>query len=256
MRLLILDAGNTRVSAAVWEGPHQGPSPELATEPALASAVPLKEAGPIAHPVGEGPEAFRESLVRAHAAAACQAIVLATVVPGVDKLLPTGVRVEIVDHTRDLPFALEVAVPAQVGPDRLCNMAAASAAGLSSALVVDVGTATTFDLLLDRSFVGGMIAPGMAFAAEKLGEKAARLEPVVFGPAGWDVGRDTHSAMVGGAWHAGTGGVRAVVAGLLKHYGDLPVIITGGLCGYFHEDSWYVDPFWTMRGAVVLSGLT
>jgi type III pantothenate kinase len=137
--------------------------------------------------------------------------------------------------------------------DRLCNVAAAAAAGLGSALIVDAGTATTFDILLDGSFIGGMIAPGMASAAAGLATQTARLDPVPFGPAAWTAGNDTESAMRAGAWHTGVGGIRHTVKGLVDRYGPLPVILTGGLGVHLVDAGWYFDPHWTLRGAAILS---
>ena len=134
-----------------------------------------------------------------------------------------------------------------MGADRLCNVAAAAAAGLGSALIVDAGTATTFDLLLDGVFVGGLIAPGMAFAARCLGERAARLAPVPFAAAPLAAGRSTAEAMAAGGWHAGMGGVRHIVAGLLARHGRLPVIVTGGLGAHLADLGPHrpgLDPAW------------
>jgi len=178
---------------------------------------------------------------------------LISVLPVIAQLLADQEGVVVADHERDLPFEFDVADISQVGPDRLCNMAAAASSGLSDALVVDAGTATTFDLLLDGVFRGGMIAPGMAFAARQIGEVAARLEPVPFGPTSWDVGRGTEDAMAAGAWQAGIGGVLAVVTGLKCRYGDLPVIITGGLGHHLQIPGSYLDPQWTLRGGAILS---
>jgi type III pantothenate kinase len=161
--------------------------------------------------------------------------------------------IEVVDHDRALPFDLDVADVSRVGPDRLCNMAAAVCAGLDTALVVDAGTATTFDLLRDGVFAGGMIAPGMAFAARQIGEKAARLQPVAFAPASWDVGRDTEAAMAAGSWHTGTQGVQSVVAGLKARYGEMPVILTGGLGRHLDVSGAFHDTHWTLRGGAFLS---
>ncbi len=254
MKALIIDAGNTRITCVAWEGKQQGPTLVAGSLVQLAPPVPLRELGTLSHPgAGEGNGTFRSIFQRIHEDSGRPPVVLVSVVPGVVELLPDGMDLEVVDHTSDLPFALDVAEPGQVGPDRLCNVAAAVAAGLTSALVVDAGTATTFDLLVDGVFVGGMIAPGMAFAARQLGEAASRLSPVPFGPVSWDVGRDTRSAMAAGAWHAGTGGIRAVVEGLRGRYGKVPVIVTGGLGAHFDDSDWYHDLHWTMRGAAVLS---
>lgn len=254
MKALIIDAGNTRVTCAAWDGDRQRPVLAKGFQSRLALSVPLRELGFLDHPTGpEGEEVFRESFRQIHADAGHPPVVLASVVPQVANLLPSELDLEIVDHTSDLPFTLGVTEPARVGPDRLCNMAAAAAAGLSTALVVDAGTATTFDLLRDRVFIGGMIAPGMALAALKLAETASRLDPVPFGPVSWEVGRNTGEAMAAGAWHSGTGGVRAVVRGILDRYGPMPVIMTGGLGGHFEDPGWYFDPHWTLRGAAILS---
>lgn len=255
MNALIIDAGNTCVTCAAWEGRHQRPAQVAGSPVQLAPPVPLRELGSLGHPVGsEEDETFTSSIQRIHEESGRPAVVLVSVVPRVVDLLPEGMDVEVVDHTSDLPFAMDVAEPGQVGPDRLCNVAAAAAAGLTSVLVVDAGTATTFDLLVDGVFVGGMIAPGMAFSARQLGETASRLSPVPFGPVSWDVGRDTRSAMAAGAWHTGTGGIRSVVHGLCSRYGNLPVVVTGGLGHHFSDPDWYLDPHWTLRGAAVLTG--
>jgi len=254
MKTLILDAGNTSITCAVWEGPQQRPALATGSRIELAPPVPLRELAPLSHPAaGEGAGPFRAAFQRIHAKAGSPPVVLVSVVPRVEELLPDGIDLEVVDHTSVLPFALDVEDSGQVGPDRLCNVAAAVSAGLTRALVVDAGTATTFDLLIDGVFVGGMIAPGMAFAARQLGEVAARLNPVPFGPFSWKVGRDTRSAMAAGAWHAGVGGVRAVVEGICARYGKVPVVLTGGLGIHFDDPDWYFDPHWTLRGAAILS---
>ncbi len=254
MKALIIDAGNTCITCAAWEGMHQCPTLADGSLVELAPPVPLGELGSLSHPVaGDEAGIFRASIRRIHDESGRPPLVLVSVVPGVVDLLPEDIGIEVVDHTSDLPFVLDVEDPGQVGPDRMCNMAAAAASGLTSALVVDAGTATTFDLLVDGVFCGGMIAPGMAFAARQLGEAASRLSPVPFGPADWDVGRDTRAAMAAGAWHAGTGGIRSVVEGLSARYGDMPVIVTGGLGGNFVDQNWYFDPHWTLRGAAILA---
>ncbi len=254
MKALIIDSGNTCVTCIAWEGKHQYPALAAGSLDQLAPPVPLDELGSLNHPAtGEEGETFRASLQRIYHESGRPPVVLVSVVPAVLELFPEDMGLEVVDHTSNLPFRLEVAEPSQVGPDRLCNMAAVAMSGLTSALVVDAGTATTFDLMVDGVFLGGMIAPGMAFAARQLGEAASRLSPVPFGPASWDVGRDTRSAMASGAWHIGTGGIRSVVEGLCVRYGDIPVVITGGLGRHFEDQDWYFDPHWTLRGAAILA---
>jgi type III pantothenate kinase len=166
--------------------------------------------------------------------------------------VPNAIRV---DHTLPLPFGLDLADPAAVGADRLCNVAAAVARGWSDALVVDAGTATTLDLLAGGRFAGGWIAPGMALALERLGERAARLGTVPFGPVPLEVGRSTAEAMRAGAFHVGVLGLRAAVAALLERYGPRPVAVTGGLGGMARLPGWLHDPDWTLVGALRLAWL-
>ncbi|MEN8005652.1 MAG: type III pantothenate kinase [Candidatus Krumholzibacteriota bacterium] len=254
MKSLIVDAGNSRIACVAWDGDGQLPVLSAGDGTELAPPVPLRELGDLSHPSAPGGEAaFLESFQERHRKAGAPRVVLISVIPRIVELLADQAGLVVVDHNSVLPFTHDVADISRVGPDRLCNMAAAVSAGLADALVVDAGTATTFDILLDGVFVGGMIAPGMAFAARQIGEVAARLDPVPFGPATWDVGRDTESAMGAGAWHAGRGGVQVVVSGLKGRYGEIPVVVTGGLGSYLDIPGSYFDAHWTLRGGAILS---
>lgn len=256
MKALIVDAGNTCVTCAAWDNDGQRPALRPGSGARLAPPVALRELGSLDLPTDPAKEkSFRDSFRGIHADAGGPSVVLTSVVPLVAGWLPGGLDLKIVDHTCGLPFILGVSEPDRVGPDRLCNVAAAAAAGLATALVVDAGTATTFDLLLDGEFVGGMIAPGMALSARMLGESASRLNPVPFGPVSWEVGRDTEAAMAAGAWHTGSGGVRAVISGILARYGQMPVVMTGGLGVLFEDSDWFFDSHWTLRGAAILSNI-
>jgi len=236
---LIIDAGNTRVTAVSWPGASLEVVGSWAT-----SAVVAKEPTVVAE---------LDDLLAGFASAMP---VLVSVVPEVTTLLREHQADLVeVDHRCELPFAMAVETPAEVGPDRLCNMAAASAAGYRRSLVVDLGTATTFDLLVDGVFIGGLIAPGLEFSARSLGNRAARLKAVPFGPRPLAAGTDTTAAMAAGAWHTGIGGVETVIAGLTQKYGPLQVVLTGGLGFHLAADDRLCDPEWTLRGAAVLAGL-
>ena len=175
--------------------------------------------------------------------------------PEVDAVLKTILpNLQVVGSGQEYPFPHELLEAGTVGPDRICNMAAAVSAGLNRALVVDAGTATTFDLLLDGVFKGGLIAPGMAFAAQQLARHGAMLEETSFEAREAVVGRNTQEAMMGGAWLTGCGGVEWTIAKLMESYGSLPVILTGGLSCHLISDQRYHDPFWTIRGAAALAG--
>ncbi|MBK7771877.1 MAG: type III pantothenate kinase [bacterium] len=221
------------------------------------AAPPLRRLGELATP---GDPADRESFLRDSCGILTIAgdlpVILVSVVPRVDDLLADAVPgLFKVDHTARLPYRHRLAEPGATGADRLCNVAAAVAAGLTDALIVDVGTATTVDVLSAGVFEGGVIAPGMAFALQQIGARAARLRPVPFAEVPLVAGADTSSAMAAGAFHAGVGGVENLVTGLQAAHGPSEIVVTGGLCRFLAAPTRLVDADWTLRGAAVLAGL-
>ncbi len=255
-RVLVIDVGNSRVAVALW------------TATPLASGGADADAPPGGVPAGnvrrlrEWPTprdaaartVLADALAVLAAAEGTTGAAIVSVVPKCGAALLSALPGAVpADHTSMLPFALGVAEPAAVGADRYCNMAAAVDRGWRDALVVDAGTATTFDLLADGCFRGGLIAPGMALAARSLGEAAARLSPVRFAPCPLEIGASTAAAMQAGAFHVGVRGVLGVVDGLLERYGPRPVAVTGGLGAHLARPGWLHDPDWTLRGALRLA---
>ncbi len=254
MSVLVIDMGNTQVKLVRWNG--EVPLPDFGKEgffPGEVSDKPLVLGSLPTELITDGHEF--SSRVMKIAEGGDDSRVLVSVVPeGTEILKATFPGVQVVAENGEYAFPHEIRQVHTVGPDRFCNMAAAVSAGMDSALVVDAGTATTFDLLLDGVFKGGLIAPGMAFAARQLARQGAMLEEVSFEPRPAVVGRDTKEAMMGGGWLTGCGGVQWTIARLLETYGELPVILTGGLSGHLKNDQRYWDPWWTLRGAAALAG--
>jgi len=254
---LIVDVGNTRVRVAGWRGGSQDPR-QIGCDGAVPRVgTPLVTLGVLDTPSDSDERAFVTVMTELAAEHAQAPMVVSAVVPRVVRLLES-VRPEaiVVDHACALPFDLKLPEPAAIGPDRLCNMAAAAAAGCDRILVVDAGTATTFDLLLDGEFVGGLIAPGMALAAACLADKAVRLQDVPFSSCPLEPGRDTAAAMQAGAFHTGIGGVENVISRLCRKYAPLPVVVTGGLGRLLANSGRAFDADWTMRGAAILAGVS
>ncbi len=236
MRTLVLDGGNTRLSGAVCADGHWEAAPwqDIPTSLLETSEFSRRLADNLAN-LPELP------------------VVLVSVLPALtERLLDRLPDLRLADHRCALPFKSRVPDLAAVGSDRLCNLAAAVDAGLTAALVVDLGTATTFDVLRGGEFLGGLIAPGMAFAARALGQAAARLEPVEFRPCPLELGLDTTTAMANGAWLVGSGGVLATVEDLTETYGLSEVVLTGGLGVMLAGPGRRHDPLWTLRGALSL----
>ncbi len=253
METLVVDVGNTavRIARRLPDVDGEAPAGILLSRPDKI-ATPRSESarralGTRLAGLATGPEPMR--------------VAVASVSPAVTEALRGMVpAVIVVDHSVPLPFDVAMPDRAAVGADRYCNIAAATGMGWNDALVVDVGTATTFDLLCDGCFTGGLIAPGPAFAAAKLGEQAARLKPQPFGPCPLEVGDSTERAMRRGAWHVGVRGVLHTVLDLLDAYGPRPVAVTGGLGSMIRDAAeaagvagWFNDPLWTLRGACLLA---
>lgn len=136
---------------------------------------------------------------------------------------------------RDLAVPLEnkTDVPSQVGQDRLVNALAAKARCKDNVIVVDFGTAITFDVLKDGAYQGGVITPGIGLAMEALHQKTALL-PLVK-PQGKPpiLGRNTIAAINSGVFYGYVGLAKNIIAELKRIYREKPrVIATGGYGAY------------------------
>jgi type III pantothenate kinase len=121
--------------------------------------------------------------------------------------------------------------PDSIGPDRLANAVAAQFHFGAPVVVVDFGTAVTFDVVDSRgNYVGGIIAPGLAAMTDYLHEKTALLPKIKIREVKNVVGKSTEHAMLVGAVHGYRGLVRELICGLKRelHTKKLPVVATGG----------------------------
>src|SRR4029077_19744296 len=100
----------------------------------------------------------------------------------------------------NLPLAVRVDRPAEVGSDRLVNALAAPRLFPGPAVVADFGTATTFDAIgPDGAFLGGAIAPGLELGLDALAARTAKLPRIELGIPDHAIGRDTVAAIQAGA---------------------------------------------------------
>jgi type III pantothenate kinase len=121
--------------------------------------------------------------------------------------------------------------PDSIGPDRLANAVAARHHFGAPAVVVDFGTAVTFDVVDTRgNYVGGIIAPGLAAMTDYLHEKTALLPRIQIREVKSLIGKSTEHAMLVGAVHGYRGLVRELIIGLKRELKvkRLPVVATGG----------------------------
>jgi type III pantothenate kinase len=126
---------------------------------------------------------------------------------------------------------IDYSKPETIGPDRLANAVAVRHHFGAPAVVVDFGTAVTFDVVnATGDYVGGIIAPGLAVMTEYLHEKTALLPRIKIREITTAIGKSTEEAMLVGAVHGYRGLIRALLAELKRQLGarKFPVVATGG----------------------------
>ena len=144
------------------------------------------------------------------------AIACASVVPsltaGIEAIAARRERSLVVAEAGTVPIAIRVDRPSEVGADRLVNALAAQRLYGTPAVVVDFGTATTFDCVAgDGAYVGGAIAPGLELGLEALAARTAKLPRIELAVPDRAIGRDTVGAMQSGAVY----GYLGLASGLL-----------------------------------------
>lgn len=148
--------------------------------------------------------------------------------------------------------------PQEVGADRIVNGVAAFARFKAAVVVIDFGTATTFDAVSARGeYLGGVIAPGLQISAQALFEAAAKLPRIDLTRPDRVIGRSTVASMQSGIFFGYLGLVREILDRLRNEMGDHPkVIATGGVIPLLQEElrSWVdlVDPDLTLTGLRIL----
>lgn len=167
----------------------------------------------------------------------------------------TGAPSVIVDSRSKLPITLDVDEPLTVGADRIINTLAASRLHKRDCIVVDLGTATTFDCITAEGvFLGGVIAPGVQMAAESLFRRTAKLPATEIVPPKSVIGKRTdeciRAGVVLGSAEAIDGLVRRIKAVWPRK--NVPLVIaTGGLAHTFQDLCKEVDrvePNLTLQG--------
>ncbi|MEW6777952.1 MAG: type III pantothenate kinase [Bdellovibrionota bacterium] len=147
--------------------------------------------------------------------------------------------------------------PREVGADRIVNAVAAYQQEKQSCIVVDLGTATTFDYITPKGeYVGGVISPGMQISLEALFQRASKLPRIEIAPPPKVVGRNTVAAMQAGILYGYAGLIDGVVNRIKAEVKTDPkVIATGGLAALVAQEAKTiekVEPFLTLWGLKLL----
>jgi len=190
-------------------------------------------------------------------------VVIASVVPALDYALRAFVRKYLrleplfVSAELPLPFTIQLPQPEQLGADRLANAAAVRLHYAYPAIVIDLGTATTFDVVDAKGdYIGGVIAPGPQQSLRALTDAAAKLPHIHITRPVSALGHDTVSAMQSGLFWGYVGLIEGILKQLQNELGAVKTIIaTGGLSKLFQDHIpglTAIDADITLRGALAL----
>ncbi|MBZ0302178.1 MAG: type III pantothenate kinase [Anaerolineae bacterium] len=235
--LLCIDSGNTNVTLGLWQEDRWKAHWRART---VRDKMPDEYAVLVRSFLDEADLDYR----------AISGVAISSVVPSLTlaftELVRRTMTLEplVVDHRTPTGIRINIDEPQQAGPDRLVNAAAVHALYGGPAIVIDFGTATTFDVVsADGAYCGGAIAPGIGLAHDALVEHAARLHAVDLCPPPHAIGRNTIHAMQSGIFW----GYVALVEGLVQRLSaemsqeQVKIIATGGLATVFHEHTSVID---------------
>ena len=178
-----------------------------------------------------------------------ESVIIGSVVPPLTATFETvaksylGCVPTVVSYKLKLPITIEFDNPAQIGADRIANAAAGYKQLGGPLIIVDFGTATTFDIINDKgAYIGGIIIPGPETSMAELARKAARLFEVRIEPPKSVVGKTTTGALQSGMFHGTIGQVDYIIDKILEETGfvDCKVIATGGFARGLEQHSRHI----------------
>jgi len=224
--LLALDIGNSEITAGVFRSNSLERQWRIATVPGRTPDEWGSLVGNFLSQAGYPPQDIR---------AGC----LASVAPGVTSSIRAGLasligrQVAMLDSDSEVPLVLDVDEPLAVGADRIANSLAVLELLTADAIVIDFGTATTFDCVTaDGRFIGGPIMPGLKTSADELTQKAARLPATELTAPSRVIARRTDDCIKAGVLYGAADAVDGMVRRIRAEWptSNRPqVVATGGL---------------------------
>jgi type III pantothenate kinase len=245
--ILVVDVGNTNIVLGIYEGKHLKHHWRLSTN----RSATVDEYGILIMNL------FRLAGVRSES---IEGVILSSVVPplmnSLEQLFVKYIGKEPLVVGPGIKTGLNIRYenPRDVGADRIVNAVAAIEKYGTPLIVVDFGTATTFDYIdASGSYIGGAIVPGIGISTEALYQRAAKLPRIELAIPKTVVGRNTVTAMQAGIIFGYAGQVDGIVRRIFKEYpdGTPRVIATGGLAELIAGESEtieLVDPLLTLEG--------
>ena len=245
--ILTFDIGNTETTAALFDGDRVGPHWRLTTNLPRTPDEYVLLLRSLFQAAGIDIAGIKGSAI-------CSVVPQMTQVVAHACLETFGRAPAMIDARAALPVKLEVDEPLTVGADRIANTLAASRLRKRNCIVVDLGTATTYDCITAAgAFIGGIIQPGVLTSAETLFRRTAQLAATEIIPPKKIIGTRTDECIRSGVLYGAVDSVDGLVRRIKKEWtGSNPLVIaTGGLaetlrpyCQTFDE----VDAFLTLQG--------
>jgi type III pantothenate kinase len=235
--LLAIDVGNTNTKFAIWDGQSWRAQWRASTDTTRTA----DEYAPWLNQI---------MALNGLAFVDITACIISTVVPqalfNLRNLSRRYINTEPMVIGEDgLKLGIEIRIdkPREAGADRLVNAVGAFVEYGGPAIVIDSGTATTFDIVgADGAFEGGIILPGINLSLQALHDAAARLPRVEIRDPGRVIGKDTVSAMQSGIYWGSIDMIEGLIRRIKAEYGKpMKVIATGGVASLFEGSSMSID---------------
>lgn len=233
--LLAIDIGNTNIAAGVFRGRKLV---DKAKMPAHGYSLYEKSLKALLKKCGLKIESLDEIII-----SSVVPLALARLVMQLNRMTRSKVRITIIGRDIKVPILNKYKVKSEVGQDRLVNAFAAKALYGAPAVIVDFGTAVTFDVVSKKGeYLGGLILPGIEISLRSLYEKTALLPKVELKASPYIIGKDTVGSMRGGILF----GFGAMCDGLVARYRKIlgrgaKVIATGGNAGLVRRYAKSID---------------
>ncbi len=251
--LLVVDVGNTEMELGLFPLREDGTAvPELAAQWRISTS--RKQTA------DEYAVLVRQLFaMQGLEMSAVNGVIVSSVVPPLERLLRQmcdryfGIKALFIEPGIKTGMPVHYDNPAEVGADRIVNSVAAYEKCKQRCVVVDFGTATTFDALSDRGeYLGGVIAPGIGISADALFERTARLPRVDFKRPPDVIGSNTVHSLQSGLFYGYVGLVDGILERMLGELGPARVIATGGMAPFIASGSRFLSD---VDGALTMTGL-
>jgi len=249
--LLAIDIGNTNITIGLFEGNQIAGTFRMTTKiPRTSDEYGIFFSNLL------NSKGFKQTAV--------DAAIMASVVPDVNHHIINGLikyfNVNPILVEPGIKTGIKIAIPnpKEVGADRIVDAVAAYEIYGGPVLVIDYGTATTHDLVLeDATLVGGVTSPGIRIAAHALWQDAAKLPKIEIMKPDKVLGKDTISSMQSGLIYGHIGQTEYIIRKIKEEAGleHMTVVATGGLGKIIYDETdsiEYYDPNLTLKGLNLL----